>query len=232
MSVSHMARLLGAVGIAAGAVLFSTSAQTASAATCPDVEVVFARGSTELPGVGVVGQAFVDSLRAQLGPRAVDVYPVNYPASGDFANSGFSSQVLTGVSDAGTHVRNTAAACPNTKIVLGGYSQGAMVAAFVAAAEPEAGVKASTVADHVAAVALFGKPSGAFVGKYNAPDLALGPQYVAQTIDLCIPGDTVCDGNPGGGTNEAHRLYGTNGMTSQAAQFAVERIPPVAPPAA
>jgi cutinase len=196
------------------------------------VEVVFARGSTEPPGVGLVGQSFVDSLRAQLGPRSVDVYPVTYPASGDFANSGFSSQVLQGVSDAGTHVRNTAAACPNTRIVLGGYSQGAMVAAFVAAAEPAAGVKASTVADHVAAVTLFGKPSGAFVGKYNAPDLALGPQYVAQTIDLCIPGDTVCDGNPGGGTNAAHNLYAANGMTAQAAEFAADRIGPAAAPAA
>jgi cutinase len=232
VSVRHLARLLGAVGVAAGAVLCSTSAPQAAAAACPDVEVVFARGSTEPPGVGLVGQGFVDSLRGQLGPRAVDVYPVNYPASGDFASSGFSSQVMTGVRDAGAHVQATAAACPNTRIVLGGYSQGAMVAAFVAAAQPAAGVKASTVAEHVAAVALFGKPSGASVGKYNAPDLALGPQYVAQTIDLCIPGDTVCDGNPGGGTNAAHNLYGVNGMTDQAAAFAVERIGPADAPAA
>jgi hypothetical protein len=128
-------------------------------------------------------------------------------------------------------VKATAGTCPTTKVVLGGYSQGAIVAAFVAAAEPAAGLPASTVANHVAAVALFGKPSGAFVGKYNAPDLALGPQYVAQTIDLCIPGDTVCDGNPGGGTNAAHTLYSTNGMTTQAAQFAADLIPSAGPPA-
>ncbi len=228
MSVRRTARLLGAAGLAAGAVLCSVPNQNASAAACPDVEVVFARGSTEAPGVGVVGQGFVDALRGQLGPRAVDVYPVNYPASGDFTSSGFSSQVMTGVRDAGSHVKATAATCPTTKIVLGGYSQGAIVAAFVAAAQSPAGVPASTVAGHVAAVTLFGKPSGAFVGKYDAPDLALGPQYVTQTIDLCIPGDTVCDGNPGGGTNAAHRLYGSNGMTTQAAQFAAEQIPPPA----
>jgi cutinase len=232
VSIGRVARLLGAAVFAAAAVLCSTSAGRASAAACPDVELVFARGSTEDPGVGEVGQSLVDALRAQLGPRSVDVYPVDYPASGDFASSGFASQVLKGVRDAGAHVQATAGRCPATKIVLGGYSQGAIVAAFVAAAEPAAGVKASTVADHVAAVTLFGKPSGAFVGKYDAPDLALGPQYVAQTIDLCIPGDTVCDGNPGGGTNAAHRLYATNGMTSQAAAFAVERIPPAAGPPA
>jgi cutinase len=232
MRVRHVARLVGAAVVAAGAVLCSTSALEASAAACPDVEVVFARGSTEAPGVGLVGQSLVDALRAQLGPRSVDVYPVNYPASGDFASSGFASQVLAGVHDAGAHVRATAGRCPATKIVLGGYSQGAIVAAFVAAAEPASGVPAPVVADHVAAVTLFGKPSGAFVGKYDAPNLDLGPQYVAQTIDLCIPGDTVCDGNPGGGTNAAHRLYASNGMTSQAAQFAAERIPPAPAPAA
>ena len=230
MSARRVTRLLGAAGVAVGAVL-STTPEIASAAACPDVEVVFARGSTEPPGVGVVGQGFVDALRTQLGPRSVDVYPVNYPASGDFASSGFSSQVVTGVRDAGAHVKATAGRCPTTKVVLGGYSQGAIVAAFVAAAEPAAGLPAAIVANHVAAVALFGKPSGAFVGMYNAPDLALGPQYVAQTIDLCIPGDTVCDGNPGGGTNAAHTLYSTNGMTTQAAQFAADLIPSAGPPA-
>ena len=33
---------------------------SAAADPCPDVEVVFARGTTEPPGVGGVGQAFVD----------------------------------------------------------------------------------------------------------------------------------------------------------------------------
>ena len=107
--------------------------------------------------------------------------------------------------------------------MLGGYSQGAIVAAYVAQASGPGSLPQSA-ADRIAAVTLFGRPSGAFVGKYNVPDLALGPQYVADTIDLCIPGDTVCDGNPGGGTNAAHNLYGVNGMTVQAATFAVECI--------
>jgi hypothetical protein len=193
------------------------------------VEIVFARGSGEPPGVGGIGQGFVDAFRGQLGPRSVDVYPVNYPASADFASPGFSSTVLQGVRDAGAHVQATAGGCPNTRIVVGGYSQGAIVAAYVA--QGPGGLPASApkplppnVVGHIAALTLFGKPSGAFVGKYNAPDLGLGPQYVVQTIDLCIPGDTVCDGNPGGGTNAAHGLYAVNGMTSQAAAFAVERI--------
>ncbi|EUA65790.1 cutinase family protein [Mycobacterium xenopi 4042] len=57
----------------------------ASAAPCPDVEVTFARATTEPPGVGVVGKQFVDSLRSQVGGRSVAVYPVNYPATYDYA---------------------------------------------------------------------------------------------------------------------------------------------------
>ncbi len=35
------------------------------------------------------------------------------------------------------------------------------------------------VADHVAAVALFGKPSAEFMRQYGAPPIAIGPLYAA-----------------------------------------------------
>ena len=109
----------------------------------PDVEVVFARGTSEPPGVGGVGQAFVDSVRAQAGPKSVNVYPVNYVASSDFGNRiEFARTVVDGVRDAGLHVEATAANCPNTKIVLGGFSQGAALAGYVTAAEIPEGVPA------------------------------------------------------------------------------------------
>ena len=57
---------------------------TASAAPCPDVELVFARGTFEPPGVGVTGQAFVDSLRSKLGSKSLDVYPVDLPGVAGF----------------------------------------------------------------------------------------------------------------------------------------------------
>ena len=92
----------------------------AAADPCPDVEVVFARGTTEPPGVGGTGQAFVDSLRSQLGGRSVAVYAVDYPASRDFDTS-----TPAGASDASSHIQSMAANCSNTRLVLGGYSQGA-----------------------------------------------------------------------------------------------------------
>ena len=80
------------------------------------------------------------------------------------------------------------------------------------------------VADHVAAVALFGKPSDAWTGQYGAPPIAIGPAYAAKTIQLCAQGDTICDGTPGGGPSFAHALYPVNGMVGDAATFAASRF--------
>lgn len=231
MRAGHIVRILGTAAMATAGVL-GVSAPVASAEPCPDVEVVFARGTGEAPGVGGVGQAFVDSLRAQLGGKSVEVYPVNYPASSDFSDqTAFASTVIDGVRDAGDRVQATAANCPNTRVVLGGYSQGAVVAGFVTAAEVPPGVPAAMVpqplapevADHVAAVALFGKPSGEFLRKYGAPSIVIGPSYAAKTIDLCTDGDTICNGAAGGGPSFAHALYGVDGKTNEAAAFAASR---------
>ena len=236
MTTRHLPRLLGAAVVSAGAILCTTAAPAASAAPCPDVELVYARGTGEAPGVGGVGQSYVDALRAQLGPRSLDVYPVNYLASNDFDNrEAFAGTVIDGVRDAGAHVQATAANCPNTKIVLGGYSQGAIVAGYVTANQVPAGVPASaapaplpsSVADHVAAVTLFGTPSPEFLKQYEAPEFTIGPSYAAKTIELCAPGDNICDGTPGGQPGLAHISYSFNGMTGEAAGYVVNRIAPV-----
>jgi hypothetical protein len=117
------------------------------------VEVLFARGTDEPPGVGPVGQAFVDSLRSRVGPRSFGVYPVTYPASHEWDTG------VDGVRDAATHVLSMAGSCPATKMVLGGYSQGAAVMGFVTSATVPDGIDPATVpkplrpevADHVAA---------------------------------------------------------------------------------
>ncbi|MDX5024761.1 cutinase family protein, partial [Streptococcus suis] len=51
---------------------------------CSDVEVVFARGTFEGPGVGRVGEAFIEALRQRLPTRSVGVHAVRYPASVQF----------------------------------------------------------------------------------------------------------------------------------------------------
>jgi cutinase len=82
----------------------------------------------------------------------------------------------------------------------------------------------SDVAEHVAAVTLFGKPSNGFLQTINtaAPPITVGSQYSGKTIDLCIPADPICA--PGGGDNGAHNLYAVNGMTDQAATYAATHV--------
>ena len=199
----------------------------ASAASCPDVEVTFARGTDEPPGVGGVGQEFVDSLRSQVGGRSIGVYPVNYPATDDWAPS-----ASAGASDASAHVESMAANCPNTRLVLGGYSQGAMVIDLITIARASvAGFIAATlpadVADHVAAVAVFGNPTDRLLG----PISAISPWYGQKAIDMCAPGDPIC--SPGGGLalpthdevfSAAHLSYKGSGMPSQAATFVASHL--------
>jgi cutinase len=89
VNARQFAPLLGVAVVTTWTTLLSAPIliASASAASCPDVEVTFARGTNEPPGVGGVGQAFIDSLRSQVGGRSIGVYPVNYPASDDFAPS-------------------------------------------------------------------------------------------------------------------------------------------------
>jgi cutinase-like protein len=221
-----ISRLLSAVAVVAATLMSPVLIPSASAAPCPDVEVVFARGTFEPPGVGVTGQAFVDALRAQVGGKSVDVYPVNYPASLDF------STAAAGFVDATNKIRDVAATCPNTKMVLGGYSQGAAVMAYTTEdaipngyiMPPGITPMPPEVANHVAAVALFGKPSSGFLQQIytGAPPIAVGQLYLEKTTDLCIPEDPIC--SPGGNDNGAHTLYAVNGMANQAADYAARHL--------
>ncbi len=203
------AGLLGATGLIA-------LAPTASAEACSDVEVVFARGTDEPNGVGIVGQAFVDALRSDLGGnKTIGVYAVNYPASYDFLKA------VAGADDARAHVEATAANCPNTRIVLGGYSQGAAVIDGITA-DPSAlyGLgqpMPPEVANHVAAVAVFGNP----LNRFGGPLTALSPLYGAKTVDLCNGADPVCSD---GEDRAAHSQYVQSGLVDQAASFVANRI--------
>ncbi len=196
----------------------------ASADPCPDVQVVFARGTDEAPGVGPTGQAFVDSLRPRVGGKSFDVYPVNYPATNEWATG------LDGIRDAGAHVVSMAHDCPKTKMVLGGYSQGAAVMGFVTSAAVPDGVDPATVpkpmdpevANHVSSVVLFGTPNVRAMNFLNEPPVAIGPLYQDKTIKVCAPEDPVCSD----GTNfSAHDTYAGDGaMIDQGAAFAASHL--------
>lgn len=205
-------RRLGAAVTMTGALLGApTTLPFAAAEGCPDAEVVFARGSGQGPGLGDVGQAFVNALKEQAPHRSIDAYPVDYPASHDYHNS-----ALVGESDATAHIQKTVAACPSTKLVLGGYSQGASVTEMSTNSMP------AQVAGHVAAVVLFGPPTSNYSsGLWGGPLPVLNTIYQAKSVGYCIPDDIIC---ADGGSMIPHLMYVQNGLAQEGAMFAASRL--------
>ncbi|HEY1440479.1 MAG TPA: cutinase family protein, partial [Mycobacterium sp.] len=93
------------------------SAGSAAAVSCPQVQVVFARGRYESPGPGVLGNAFINALQSKVS-KNIGVYAVRYPAD---------TQVDVGANDMSHHVQDMVNNCPDARLVLGGYSLGAAV---------------------------------------------------------------------------------------------------------
>ncbi|MCV7011522.1 cutinase family protein [Mycolicibacterium madagascariense] len=209
-----MARaLIGTLAVLVVAALPLVAAPVAVAADCPDIEVVFARGTDEPPGIGAVGQALVDSLKALDKGKSIRSYAVQYPASYDFL------AVANGANDASAHIQATAKDCPKTKIVLGGYSQGAAVVDVVTTS-PIAGLGFSdplppAMADHISAVAVFGNPSA----RLGQPLTTLSPLYGPKTADMCNTADPICSL---GQNFNSHVSYPQSGLVKKAAQWIVD----------
>jgi len=203
--------LLAAAAVLAAGLSTPMNAPPAHADGCPDIEVVFARGTTEPPGIGRVGGAFVDALRNRVGDRSVGVYAVNYPASWDFLAA------ADGANDASGHIQWMMANCPYTRLVLGGYSQGAAVVDVIGAVPfPAIGFTAPlppNAPEHIAAIAVFGNPTA----KAGLP-LTISPVWGSRSIDLCAPGDPVCS-TTNTNTVAAHSNYVPNGDAVAAANF-------------
>ena len=210
VSARQIASCLAAAALTVGFSL-TVPAPSASADGCPDVEVIFARGTGEPPGIGTVGQAFVYSLSSRLGGKSVGVYAVNYPATLNVLHA------AAGANDAIAHMNYMAANCPNSRMVLGGFSQGAYVMDLVTGAPMPSlgftGPPAGDIANNVAAVAVFGNPSYRILG---GPLSTLSPAYGGKAIDLCNGNDPICSK---GSDRSAHSLYVQSGMTSQAANY-------------
>lgn len=212
----------GAAALAAATVLlvapgFPGAVPQASADNCPDAEVIFARGTNEPPGLGRVGDAFVDSLRQQTGGMNIRPYGVNYAASKLQLHGG------DGANDTISRIKSTVSACPTTKIVLGGYSQGASVIDIVAGV-PIGGISWGSslppeYATNIAAVATFGDVADRAGGSLPTQSALLG----SKAIDLCNPNDPICHAGPGnewsGHTEGYVPVY-----TTQAAAFVASKL--------
>lgn len=223
----------GAAVLIIAAVQLSTpnAVPVASAADCADAEVIFARGTDEPEGMGAVGGAFVDSLREQAVGLNIATYAVDYDAGKLQLGSG------DGAKDAIKRIKATAASCPETKIVLGGYSQGANVINIVAG-NPIVGIAwgaslPSSFAANVAAIATFGNVANRSGTKLPSQSA----MFAGKGIDLCNPADPICHAGPGnewsGHTDGYAPAYTTQAATFVASKLSAgtgEAVPGFGPP--
>jgi cutinase len=169
---------------------------------CKPVTVIFARGTTEAGNVGLLaGPPAFTLLRASLGTAGVAVQGVDYPA----VVAGY----LAGGDPAGSTtmfnlINQAATKCPETKIVIGGYSQGAQLTHNAAAR------LSSSVTSRIAAAFVFGDP---FRGR------AVGSIPSSKVLSICHPLDIICNGY---GTMDTHLTYSIDAAT--VAAFIASRV--------
>lgn len=196
----------------------STFAIPSATAACPQVEVIFARGRNEPAGAGQIGNAFVSILR-QKTDKDINLYSVGYPAD---------NEIDVGANDMSSRIQDMAGRCPDTRLVIGGYSLGAAVADVVLAVpfgffgfdKP----LPPGMDQKIAAVALFGN-GAAWVG----PISNFSPLYRERTIELCHGADPICNpADPNTWENNwsdhLQPAYIQGGMVNQAADFVAGRI--------
>ncbi|OBT39138.1 hypothetical protein VE00_09691 [Pseudogymnoascus sp. WSF 3629] len=144
---------------------------------CKAVTVIFARGTTESGNVGTLtGPPFFSALATAIGTGNLAIQGVDYPANvvgflagGDAAGS---KNMADLVGQAFTQ-------CPNTKVVISGYSQGGQLV-HNAAKQLSADNSAK-----IAAAVIFGDPdNGDAVGSLPATKVDI----------ICHAGDNICDG--------------------------------------
>lgn len=129
----------------------STSADGISSGQCADVTVVYARGTCDPGNAGfLVGPPFFMALQSQLGSSSVAFQGVSpYAASVTTFLEGGDPQ---GIQAMASLVEQARSNCPNTKLVMAGYSQGGEIVHKAAALLPAA------TAQSLSSVVIFGDP--------------------------------------------------------------------------
>jgi len=190
-----------ALGCSAGEGTVTDRGVWTAGEACPDVFFVGARGSSQDPGIGPqltdVYERFLGALEP---PRDIEaaMVPLDYPAEGSLTGgaSGYSDSVATGVRELPAAVELLGSRCEASRIVLGGYSQGAHVIAisdhaFLEQANVDAVILLANPVfepdDPTAKVGTFNPDQGGIVRKAWID----GP-FAERTIQVCLNGDPVC----------------------------------------
>jgi hypothetical protein len=205
----------------------------AAATTCTAVQIITARASTEAAGEGITGALVTQIINAST--QTITRASVTYPAT----LNNYNSSSLQGINALKAQLTTAVQNCPDQKIVLAGYSQGAHVVLDVLGGGQGGSLGTATppisssIASHVVAVATFGDPrhvpNQAFDlgtarrnGRFprSAAQLQVLGGFAARTEAFCDSNDTFCDS---GTSTQVHLTY-LNRYQDQAATFVLGKI--------
>jgi hypothetical protein len=241
-SSKSRARRLGFIGaivvgtaglVAAGIAIAGPANATASSGGCAAVSIITARASTEQAGEGVTGQLVTAIVNAS--KQTVSRASVSYPAT----LQNYASSSLQGINAATTQITNLVNSCPNTKIVLLGYSQGAHVMLDVLGGGQGGSLGtataplASNIASHVTAVATFGDPRHVTGQSFDLGTSTKNGQFPRSSTQLnvlkgfasrisawCDANDQFCDS---GNSLQVHLTY-LNRYQTAAQNFVLGKV--------
>ncbi|HEX3482490.1 MAG TPA: cutinase family protein [Kofleriaceae bacterium] len=210
-----------------------TEAADQPATTCADVAIITARASTEAAGEGITGALVTQIINTST--QNVSRASVNYPAT----LNNYNNSSLQGINALKSQLTTEVTNCPNEKIVLLGYSQGAHVVLDVlgggqggslGTATPPV---ASNISSHVTVVATFGDPrhvtNQAFDlgtstrnGRFprSATQLQVLSGFASRIAAWCDANDTFC---ASGNSTQVHLTY-LNRYQTTAASFVLGKI--------
>ncbi|KAH8659140.1 cutinase-domain-containing protein [Tricladium varicosporioides] len=175
--------------------------------TCSSMAIIFARGTAEPGNVGILtGPPFFAAIAAYMnGTNQLAVQGIDYPADVAGFLAGGSQK---GAEKMASLINSTMTKCPNTPILLSGYSQGAQVVHLATASLPP------STTSKIASVILFGDPKNG---------TALTGIDATKVMTFCHTKDDICKG--GNQLSLSHLNYSSD--ANAAAMFALGSAAPM-----
>lgn len=188
-----------------GSNLPANATENGLAEGCRPYTLIFAKGTDEGGNVGdgsSPGPALISEVRKAVGAKNIAVQGIDYDATVDGFFVGGDSE---GSEKYLKTTNDVAKNCPDTKIVIGGYSQGAQLT------HNAAGKFSPATSSKVVAAVVFGDPDNSEpIGKISRTSI----------FSVCHSGDVICR-SPGFNIT-AHLTYSVD--TIQAASFIVSKL--------
>ncbi|KAG6088528.1 hypothetical protein E4U15_005822 [Claviceps sp. LM218 group G6] len=190
-----------------------------SAQGCADggLYIISVRGTDEDRGIGVAGTTIGTQVQHLI--NGTKIVALDYPAT--LSNPSYVDSVVNGTKSLSQLISEHVKSCPNDKMAIMGYSQGAQVTLDTLCGSDEplfdntVGIASDEIKKHVVAVAIFGDPTYVPNVTYNKGNSTMEGVFARKNSDSCLKyadiisswcdiGDVYC---AGGNSIDVHSQY-------------------------